>query len=64
MARIEAIARERGLIEVPLDTAVAMTDLVAFYVKRGYVAYDPVINWQGTNYESQHYKKVLRPRRT
>ncbi len=59
MTRVEGIARERGISELRLDTAVVMSDLVRFYVKRGYVAFDPAFTWPDTNYESQRFRKAV-----
>jgi GNAT superfamily N-acetyltransferase len=60
MRRAENLALERRIPEVRLDTAVVMKDLIAFYEKRGYVAFGELDHWEGTNYDSQHFHKGLR----
>lgn len=59
MNRVEQFAHDRGIRDVRLDTATVMTDLIAFYQKRGYKAFNELEHWPGTNYESQRYRKQL-----
>lgn len=59
MSRVEAIAHERRIHDVRLDTAVGLYELVGFYVKRGYRRFGEHNQWPGTNYKSQHFRKLL-----
>jgi hypothetical protein len=59
MRRVEELARDRSITEVRLDTAVTMQDLVHFYENRGYVAFGEVFRWDDTNYDSEHFRKVI-----
>lgn len=61
MARIEAEAAGRGVPELRLDTAVVKKDLVDFYLGQAYAAFGPIINWPGTNYQSQKFRRRLKP---
>jgi ribosomal protein S18 acetylase RimI-like enzyme len=59
MDRVERLALQREIRDVRLDTAVVMTELIAFYQGRGYATFGERNHWEGTNYESQHYQKLL-----
>jgi ribosomal protein S18 acetylase RimI-like enzyme len=61
MDRVEHLTLERDIRDVRLDTAVVMTELIDFYQRRGYAKFGERNHWEGTNYESQHYQKLLAP---
>lgn len=59
MDRAENLALEHQIRDVRLDTAIVMTELIAFYRRRGYATFGERNHWEGTNYDSQHYQKLL-----
>jgi ribosomal protein S18 acetylase RimI-like enzyme len=61
MDSVEHLALDRDIRDVRLDTAIVMTELIAFYQRRGYAKFGERNHWEGTNYESQHYQKRLTP---
>ncbi|HEY8674021.1 MAG TPA: GNAT family N-acetyltransferase [Candidatus Dormibacteraeota bacterium] len=57
----EAQALARGLRRIRLDTAKPLTDLVAWYARRGYSAIGEV-HWEGKTYDSVIMEKPLEER--
>ena len=59
LEHVEKFAKEKGSVEIALDTAEIASDLIAMYARHGYQKVGTV-KWDTTNYQSVVMSKILR----